>query len=295
MIIVRLWGGLGNQMFQYAAARRLAHVNGDRLKLDVSWFGRQAQGDTPRRYELGVFDILEEFASSAETARLRGPDIRRWPRFLKRLAAPLGIPRRTYVGEKHYHFDPQILELRGDVYLDGYWQSGKYFQDAADVIREEFTLKSQPTESNARLLEEIADCDSVSVHFRRGDYVTNPSAAAYHGVASLDYYAAAMSEVRRRVPESRFFLFSDEPEWVKQNFKTDLPLTYVEGNGPDRGGEDLRLMSACRHHIVANSSFSWWGAWLGGNREKVVVAPQRWFMAGDNDTKDLIPEEWLKI
>jgi hypothetical protein len=296
MIVVRLWGGLGNQMFQYAAARRLAHVNGAALKLDTGWFGNEAPGDTSRRYELGVFRIDAGFASAGEARRLRGPDIRRWPRIVKKLVAVVGYAgRRSYVGEKHYHFDPEILRLKGDIYLDGYWQSEKYFRDAAEVIRNDFRLKPAPEGANRELMRKIGECESVSLHFRRGDYVTNVNAAAYHGTASLDYYAAAIDAILSRVGSPRLFVFSDEPEWVKRNLKAHLPVTYVEGNGEANAAEDLRLMSACRHHIIANSSFSWWGAWLGGNPGKVVVAPRKWFNAGNADTKDLIPEGWLRI
>jgi hypothetical protein len=296
MIIVKLTGGLGNQMFQYAAARRLAHANRAELKLDTGWFGRETSGDTPRRYELGVFPLSADTATPGESQRLRGTDTRRWPRVVKRLITAVGYAApKSYVAEKHFHFDPDILRLKSDVYLDGYWQSEKYFLDTAEIIRKDFTLKAAPQGSSAALLCEIAECESVSLHFRRGDYITNSSAAAYHGIASLDYYARAIENVRIRIASLRLFVFSDDMEWVKGNLHTDIPVTYVEGNGPDNAAEDLLLMSACRHHIIANSSFSWWGAWLGSNPDKVVVAPSAWFSAEGADTSDLIPERWLRI
>jgi hypothetical protein len=296
MIIVRLWGGLGNQMFQYAMARRLAYVNGDILKLDTGWFGRQARVDTPRQYELSVFALAADIAAGGESRRLRGVDIRQWPKVAKRLLAAAGhAAPKSYVLERHFQFDPEILCLKGDVYLDGYWQSEKYFLDAADVIRNDFTLKSPPDAANAVVLREIEGCVSVSLHFRRGDYVTNANAASNHGTASLDYYAAAIEAITARVPAQHFFVFSDDQEWVKRNFKIDFPVTYIEGNGAEKAYEDMRLMSACRHHIIANSSFSWWGAWLGANSDKIVTAPRRWFQNSNADTRYLLPEGWLQL
>lgn len=296
MIIVKLWGGLGNQMFQYAAARRLSHINGEPLKLDTRWFGREAHGDTPRRYELGVFAIAADIATAGESRRMRGVDIRRWPKIVKRLMAAAGYAApKNYVAERHFHFNPEILNLKGDIYLDGYWQSEKYFRDAGDVIRNDFRLKGPPDGVNTGVLQEIAGCESVSLHFRRGDYVTNANAAAHHGTASLDYYAAAIGAIGTRVVSPRFFVFSDDQSWVKRNLIIDFPVTYVEGNGAEKAYEDMRLMSSCKHHIIANSSFSWWGAWLGANPDKIVIAPRQWFQGGDADTRDLLPEEWLRL
>ncbi|KAB0666162.1 alpha-1,2-fucosyltransferase [Oryzomonas japonica] len=296
MIIVKLWGGLGNQMFQYAAARRLAHINGDRLKLDTQWFGREARGDTPRRYELGVFDITADIATAEEVRRLRGVDTRRWPKAVKRLLASVGYATPiSYVAEQHFNSAPEILSLKGDIYLDGYWQSEKYFRDTADVIRNDFRLKESPDGANASVLREIKVCESVSLHFRRGDYVTNSNAAAYHGVLSLDYYAAAIEAIGARVASPRFFVFSDDLTWVKHNFKIDFPVTYIDVNGAEKAYDDLRLMSACQHHIIANSSFSWWGAWLNKNSKKIVVAPQKWYSATEINSDDLIPDAWLRI
>lgn len=296
MIIVKLWGGLGNQMFQYAAARALALRNSDALKLDISWFDSIAPGDTPRKYELGVYPVAAEPASKAESRRLCGPDIRRCPKILKRLAASIGYqPPKSCIRESSLRFDPAIMEAHGDIYLDGYWQSEKYFVDAAEIIRREFTPQCSPEPVNAGFLQQIGKCSSVSVHFRRGDYVTNPHAAAYHGFISPDYYSSAMAEISRQVPGAHFFLFSDDVQWVRENLRSDFPVTYVDGNGEANAYEDIRLMSACRHHIIANSSFSWWGAWLGANQEKVVIAPERWFNSDDMGTEDLIPEGWLRL
>ncbi len=296
MIIVKLWGGLGNQMFQYAAARRLAHVNAEVLKLDTRWFGKEAPGDTARRYELDVFTLVADNAAADDSDRLRGRDTRRWPKIVKRLMNGIGyaVPS-SYITEKHFHFNPEILQITGDAYLDGYWQSEKYFRDAAEIIRSDFQLVAEPQGMNRETLTMIEESNSVSIHVRRGDYITNASAAAYHGTLPLDYYHAALQTVQERVENPHLFVFSDDPGWVKDHLQTSLPVVYVEGNGARSASEDLRLMSVCKHHIVANSSFSWWGAWLGSARDSVVVAPERWFSDQVINTADLVPEGWLRL
>jgi hypothetical protein len=296
MIIVRLWGGLGNQMFQYAAARRLAHANRTELLLDAAWFGNAAAGDTARRYELSIFAIAERFAAPSQVRALRGYDIQRWPRLAKRLLRAYGYrERESWARERHYHFDPAVLRLGDGVYLDGYWQSERYFQDAADLIRTEFAFRPSPAPDNAALLEVIAGCEAVSLHVRRGDYVANARTAHYHGVCGLDYYARCVDAIAGLVASPHFFVFSDDPAWVRDNLKLPFPATHVTHNGPERAYEDLRLMSACRHNIIANSSFSWWGAWLNDTPVKIVIAPKQWFRDDSVDTADLIPERWHRL
>ena len=295
MIIVKLWGGLGNQMFQYAAARRLALANDAPLKLDLGWFDRIPRGDTPREYELHVFNCVQDVASAREVKALRGVDTRRWPKAVKRLLEAAGLlVKRSCVREKHFHFDPEVLGLRGDLYLDGYWQSAKYFADAADAIRRDFTFRDAPDSVNREFAERIRGVEAVSLHVRRGDYVAG-GASRHHVSNSLEYYAKAIAALTARLREPHFFVFSDEPAWVKENLRLDVPLTCVDLNGAGKGYEDLRLMSLCRHHIIANSSFSWWGAWLSDHPEKIVIAPRQWFARDDKNTADLIPEGWLQL
>ena len=296
MVIVRLSGGIGNQMFQYAAARRLALATGAPLKLDLGWFTIIPPGDTPRQYELQAFNSVQDVASPKEVKALRGVDIARWPKLVKRFLNSTGLLlKKSLVTEKQYHFDPDILQLHGDVYLDGFWQSVKYFADVEDVIRKDFTVKPASAPDNERMAETIQGAEAVSIHVRRGDYITNQAAVQYHGVSSMDYYRAGISEMTARVKNPHYFVFSDDPEWVKSNLKADAALTHIGQNGPDKGYVDLRLMSLCKHHIIANSSFSWWGAWLSTNPDKIVIAPKRWFNRDDIDTSDLIPQGWLRL
>ncbi|MBU5636450.1 alpha-1,2-fucosyltransferase [Geomonas sp. Red69] len=292
MIIVKLMGGLGNQMFQYAAARRLAWVSGVPLKLDLGWFQGSLPGTTPREYALGPFNIAGECASASEIARL-APRQGTLGKLLAR-CLPFG---GSYLPERHFHFDPALLAPRKSAYLDGYWQSEKYFCDIRDTICADLTLKEAPQGSNRDLAERLADpaLASVSLHIRRGDYVSCPSASSVHGSCSPEYYARAVASLAARVERPHFFIFSDEPEWVPDNFPLDHPCTIVAHNPPEQGHEDLRLMTLCRHHIIANSSFSWWGAWLCRNRDKIVIAPQTWFAGASHDTGDVIPASWTRM
>jgi hypothetical protein len=162
-------------------------------------------------------------------------------------------------------------------------------------VRREFCLRDAATGRNAQLAARIASCTAVSLHIRRGDYVSNPTHNAMHGVCGLDYYRRAVQHIGKHVDEPVFFLFSDDPAWVAENLKIDASTVLVDHNGPDTPCEDLRLMSRCAHHVIANSSFSWWGAWLNSSSKKRIVAPTPWFQDPSIDTRDLIPEGWVTL
>lgn len=290
MIIVRLIGGLGNQMFQYAAGRRLAHVLGVEFKLDITGFEHYPL----RKYYLENFNIKENFASLKEIRALtKRPIVERV------LSWTLHRPPRTastYIREKlSFHFDSDILSLPDGIYLDGYWQSEKYFADIAGIIRREFTVKTPQMGKNKELAEMVTATESVSLHIRRGDYVSNPSTNSILGVCNLDYYTRCVEHLTQTVKNAHFFVFSDDPEWVHENLKLSYPMTLIDHNGADKNYEDLRLMSQCKHHIIANSTFSWWGAWLGQRRDKMVFAPKSWHACEKFDTRDLIPDKWTRI
>jgi hypothetical protein len=294
MVIVNIYGGLGNQLFQYAAGRAVAHRNKTVLKLDISAF----ESYSLRKYELGVFNIVAEFASAMEIARLKpkpkslaGKVEWRIRRYFTRHLVPY-YRRSVFAEQSLESFDPNIFKARKDVYLEGYWQSERYFFDIEPIIRREFTLREEPNLANRTMLERIRQVNAVSLHVRRGDYVTNPHTNQFHGVPSLHYYAAAIDLIANQVDHPQFFVFSDDIAWVKENLTLDFPITYVDHNGSENAQEDLRLMSNCRHHIIANSSFSWWGAWLASNSDKVVVAPSAWFAAVTVDPASRYPKEW---
>lgn len=288
MIVTRLCGGLGNQLFQYAAARRLAHRLETELVLDPGWYARIPSSDTPRKYELDNYPVRGRKTSQAESCWCRLHQ----GRLLRRLPF---LPRKwKHCRETTAGFDPAILALPDNVYLDGYWQSPKYFEDIADLIREELTPIPSPGVDDAKVHAQIRAGVSVAVHVRRGDYVTNAAAASMHGVCSLDYYRAALEYLAARLTQPRFFVFSDDPQWVRANLPLPGPGFFVDHNGPDGAFQDLRLMAACEHQVMANSSFSWWGGWLNPREDKIVVMPKQWF-AGTRDAGDMALPGWVRL
>lgn len=295
MIIVKLVGGIGNQMFQYAAARRFSYINNTQLLLDLSWFNESGQVAN-RKYELGVFNITGEIASSSDVTALKLKEPKSFWSRLSNLLIKGNIDNNpTHIIEKNYSFDSAILSLHGNVYLDGYWQSGKYFIDIEQIIRREFSFKTGPPESNQRTLDKITSSESIALHIRRGDYVTLAETNAYHGVCPLEYYRLAANNIANQLNKPVFLVFSDDIEWAKENLDLQYETDFIDHNAPEQGCDDLRLMSLCKHHIIANSSFSWWGAWLNQNPVKIVIAPQKWFNDMSIDTKDLIPYKWVRL
>jgi hypothetical protein len=283
-------------MFQYAVGRRLAHAAAADLRLDLNWFSASRAGDTPRSYGLDVFCIEERFASNADVAALTNSLserlLRRFPRFAENEAF---YRWRTKVTERHFGFDPVILSLPDQRYLVGYWQSEKYFADIEPVLRRELCFREPLGETCARLADEIRRCEAISLHVRRGDYVSSPATARFHGVCSCAYYQRAIATVVGQIPAAHFFVFSDDVDWARSNLAPGRPTTWVERVDPERDYEHLQLMSLCKHHIIANSSFSWWGAWLSDNPSKLVIAPRQWFADPMIVTKDLIPKAWQRI
>ena len=286
-VIVRLEGGLGNQLFQYATGRTIALATGRDLLLDTSAY----REDRLRSYQ------LDRFAIAARP--LRRGDVP----YLKLRRSRLGaiLPRRSRVEIVREVFPARVpvwpeapVDDAGTPYLIGYWQSERYFAPIADTIRREVRVNAAPEGRNARLLDEIAASDAVAIHVRRGDYVSNPAATAYHGLCGLDYYRAAIRRLAGSVPRPHCFVFSDDLDWVRANLDTGHPTTFV-GHNTDTPWEDLRLMAACRHFIVANSSFSWWGAWLGEWPGKQVIAPARWFQADHGGEGEIVPAGWLRM
>jgi hypothetical protein len=297
LVITRLIGGLGNQMFQYAAGRAVALRRDAVLKLDVTGFGAVG-AHTKRRYELDALSIRASAASAADLAQFGRAGKPRSPR-LDRLLGRLGIGQPngdgTIYREPHFHYDPMVAGLLAPVYLDGYWQSEKYFSDIAGVLRREFAAKAPLDRENESLGARIDGVNAVSLHVRRGDYISNPTTNRFHGVCPPDYYQRAVDCISGRVGVPHLFVFSDDQEWTCANMRFSVPTTFLGVNPPDCGYRDMQLMARCRHHITANSSFSWWGAWLNPSREKIVVVPKQWFCASSNDVRDLIPPNWVQL
>lgn len=286
MIVVKLVGGLGNQMFQYAVGRSLSLMHDVPLKLDISTF----EDYNDRAYSLKDLNVNGEIATAPESARFTKTG------FLKGSFEKLKpYYRRSIIVERCFDFDANILNAPGDVYLDGYWQSENYFKDISELIRKEFKFKKEASGRNKDLIAEMADIESVSLHVRRGDYVSNNKVHEIHGTCSMEYYNNCMNLIKSRIHNPKFFIFSDDMSWVRQNMKIDSSFCFIDHNGQDKDYEDLHLMSSCKHNIIANSSFSWWGAWLNDNAQKVVYAPEKWANYSALNTEHRLPLDWIRV
>lgn len=297
MITVVLRGGLGNQMFQYAIGLSLARKHNIALLLDTTFLNDRfpRREFTYRTYDLDVFTLNPRLtALSKISASLPVPGL--WLFFDSILMAIKSLGGVKIVREKNeFEFDPGVLEAGKNTMLWGRWQSEKYFESARDQVREDFTFRHSITGDAARLKEIIERENSVAVSVRRGDYVKFKSVLGVMGDTNLEYYKKAFSYIASRIDNPHFFIFSDDLKWCKENLKLPHRITYVEDDlaGP-KFSFHLQLMSLCKHNIVANSTFSWWGAWLNGNPKKIVIAPSRWYADGKGDG-DIVPASWIKV
>lgn len=275
MILVQIKGGLGNQLFQYAAGRALAERLNVSLELDTTFYDNTPEDSTPRTYELDKLQISASVLPSYKVEKWRGVKVR----------------------ESYYPLITPFLKKSGNYYLRGYWQSESYFKKIAPTIRQELTFR-KPLNGLLfdQLRKEIQDSESISLHFRRGDYISNPKVNAYHGALPLSYYQEAVNFLQKRLDAPKLFLFSDDMVWVKQNFYSTLPTIYVDESDEEQHS-DFRLMTLCKHHIIANSSYSWWAAWLNANPNKKVVAPKLWSpnIKVQRQSLKMIPKEWIRI
>lgn len=286
MIMVNLKGGLGNQMFQYALGRKLSLANEDTLMLDTAGLIRaQESGDVSRPFALDAYRISGTVASPERAARARYP--------YGTLSKLAHVFRTKLLRKMQIGWEPALLHAHGDAYLDGYFQSPKYFDDIRATLLKDFTLKAKPSTAAQKFQIALRGKESVSVHIRRGDYVSNVKIQKAYGICSSDYYREAIKEIGRRVPSPSWFVFSDDILWVKEHLAFPGEVTYVSGQGIS-DAEELMLMATCKHNIIANSSFSWWGAWLNQNPDKIVIAPDPWFDSKKDNHKDLIPDSWMR-
>ncbi len=286
MLIVQIVGGLGNQMFQYALARSL-HEQGYKIKLDISAFGSyKLHGG----YQLLKYNISIPIATAEEINKLK------INRFFVAFEKYLHIPFSKWIQEKTFLFQKNLI-TSDNVYISGYFQTEKYFLKIRDILLEEFVLTQSISTYTNIMKDSIENTEqSVSLHVRRGDYIHNPIALKTHGVCSLEYYQTAIDFLEKQYSNITFFLFSDDIDWVRENLsaKNSVVVSSEEKRLPH---EDIYLMSLCSHNIIANSSFSWWGAWLNQNPKKIVIAPKKWFADKklQKQSDDIIPESWLKL
>lgn len=292
MIVSNIFGGLGNQMFQYAVGRMLALKHGVPLRLDVEMFSHQTvhQGFELER----IFSAPMVLATPSDMRNILGWQSSRLAlRLLGRHELSF-LRSRHLIVEPHFHYYQGIHNALSSSYLKGCWQSERYFFDISNTIRQDLAFRLPMSDQNRDVAQKIEAVNAVSLHVRRGDYVSNPGALSYHGVCPLEYYERAIRYIIERVTDPFFFVFSDDLDWVRNTLQMDYPVCYVDHNRGSESYNDMRLMSLCSHHVIANSSFSWWGAWLNDSNSKIVVAPKQWF-AKALDVSDLLPDSWVRL
>ena len=323
MVVIQIQGGLGNQMFQYALGLQLQKM-GRSVRFDYASY--DAAGDPAKRFYLPVFGINCEQAGEAELRKLgQGRS------FLSRIGNKLGLSGKRgsvrtaaaqnvqegpesrgrsmdlsdragdgdtgglcriggrYEEDLSAGFHPEIFDME-DVYLSGYWQSERYFAAIREEVADAFRFPDRLDPAAAKLRDQISSRNAVSVHIRRGDYLALPH--VYGGICTQSYYQKAMEEMRNRMENPVFFVFSDDPEWVKENRSGD-DVVAVDGRAPEDAWMDMYLMTQCRANIIANSSFSWWGAWLNPGKDKIVLSPARWF--ANHEAHEAICRDWITI
>ena len=292
MVIIRLRGGMGNQMFQYAFGRRMAETLNTKLFLDLSLLLDWATGKESvyRDYELDIFNVDPQFIIPPNLLRAiytvrysgTGEFIRKW------------IARgRNYVKEPHFHVSEELLQRPQDnTIYQGWWQSERYFSEISDQIRRDFSFKDELLPKSQLLFDEIRQTNSIALHVRRTDYLKVPSL----NTTDRAYFLQAAERIANKVSDPFFYVFSDDIEWCEQQIKLDYPVRIV---GHDlkghKSGNHLRLMAACKHFIISNSSFAWWAVWLSDNPDRIVIAPRNWFHNPRQDTSDLVPKNWMRM
>jgi len=303
MIITWLSGGLGNQMFQYAAGLALAEQRRTVLKLDVSWYRDDPSYESHNRYALSCFNITEQFASQEEIERVRGVALTRPERWS---AAVARVARFRRYGSRHagpfnwhrpptFAHYPEFSAQPDPTYLNGMFQSEKFFAKTADLLRLHFCFRYPAPAAVSALAERIRSGPSAAIHFRRGDFQRNPAFAREFGVLDLAYYHRATRLLRERSPEAKLYIFSDDIEAVAREFIPDGPHEYVRCVQSWHAHDKIRLMALCDHIAIANSTFSWWGAWLNPSPTKLVVAPDPWFNQSPHNASDIVPTAWARL
>lgn len=287
MIITNLKGGLGNQMFQYACGYALAKEYNTRQKIDLSFYKEIPMNNTKRYFELSSFNTLYEIANKSEIEKLKGTN-KKFLKYYRNLTSKAYTiftdiyPIEKYLGVKN-------------LYLDGYFQSEKFFIKYRDDFLREFILKR---DLETKEYKEVANKinigkNTISIHIRRGDYVIDIKTAKHHGILDVEYYKKALAIINIKNPN--IYVFSDDIDWVRENFKFLPRNTYFVSKHKFTSAQEITLMSLCKHNIIANSSFSWWGAWLNKNEDKIVIAPKKWTKSMLFVNKSITPKDWYRI
>lgn len=278
MIVTKLMGGLGNQMFQYAMCRNLSIKYNRDIKIDKSFLERRDLGShfTYRDYDLDIFNIIEDFEVSNEQ----------------------NIP---IFSEPHFHHTTKLtdeinsfLEQNSNVMFEGYWQSQLYFIENESQIKKELSFKNKIESEGGHInfiLNEIKSKESVMLNIRRTDYLNNN----FHGVLGLDYVNKAKEIIESKIKNPHYFIFSDDVDWCIENLSSENSTIVSHEYKGEKFSHYLQLMSSCKNFIIPNSTFAWWSVFLSENNNKIVVSPKNWFTDGSINTESLIPSDWIRV
>ena len=295
MIVVNIIGGLGNQMFQFAFGFAVAKENNTEIKLDLNGFSEYDLRD----YELDLFNIEKNLELQSKYdfiyKKLNGNCSNIFSRIIRKiLRYILGHTKFYYQEKEAFVFDNNVFKISVDTYFYGYWQNEKYFNKYRKELVDIFSLKNIHTKT-LEYKKKIFKCESVSLHIRRGDYLTDNLTNRVHGICDIKYYKNAVIEFIKNKKHVHFFIFSDDLDWAKSNLDFIENKTFVNLGLDIPDHEEMHLMSQCKHNIIANSSFSWWGAWLNQNEDKKVIAPKKWLKISSLNAHNIIPESWVRL
>ena len=297
MLIAKITGGIGNQLFQYAFVRSLSLKLNQKFKLDLSWYRdyhkfektNDPNAATKREYLLDKFNIKENLLNPVYlniSYRLNNSPI------LNKIIKYPPFRYFSYNTSTELEFNFNKIKSFNNVYLSGFWQKSDLFEEYKDLIKEEFTLKIKISEKNTILLNKIQSSSSVAIHIRRGDLLSRPVAVIEQPLSSDRYYYNAINKIKEKVENPELFVFSDDIDWVKNYCKFNMPTTFIDNDSPDY--EHFKLMCNCKHQIIANSTFSWWTAWLNNYQEKIIISPKWWYKDPvKNESIIRIPENWI--
>lgn len=288
MIIVQIVGGLGNQLFGYALFRKLLSMGKD---VYIDTVSNDKRGIAAAKCKFGLYRLSKESehrqCSKKQRRQVADIDMDLFSLVKRKI---MGQKKKPVKEKREFCFDRTVFEL-DDVYLSGYWQSYKYFEDIRSILLEELELVDEVNDSNKKYLNLIRQTNSISLHIRRGDYLLLQD--TFGDICTDEYYENAIQYIKEHVNNPVFFVFSNDPKWCKDRFGGEENFYVVDINDDEHGYWDLNLMKNCKHNIIANSSFSWWGAWLNDYKNRITIAPTKWI--NNLETPDIIPSEWVTI
>ncbi len=291
MIVIRLKGGMGNQMFQYAFGLQMADLLDTELKVDLSSLLDRSKGDfVYRNYDLPIFKINDSLLMNQQLLKtIYKPKVQRVTKWVRQYINS----GKTFIKEKHFHFQPELITIPTDnAVYEGWFQSEKYFKSIADIVRTEFEFVDPILEISKPLLSEIQSSNAICLNVRRTDFLKVDTL----NTTNKHYFFKAAKHMIEHIENPIFYVFSDDVEWCKKNIMLDAPVTVVGHEHKGRKfGNYMQLMTACKHFIIPNSSYAWWAVWLNKQPNKIVIAPKNWFNDASIDTSDLVKKDWIRL